>query len=398
MTESQKESRLFWLCGQGGIGKSVFAAELLRRRSTQASQVKGQSPTCEEPAIENVIIAHHFCTHHNAKQSEPVALMGSLACMMCRNLNGYKDALDKSVESVQGALAQGKVDDIFEKLFAEPLREVEQPKNNVTILIDALDELPKTTQETTLRILSQNFVRLPQWLKWTVTSREEPAVRKAFKGFQPTELRADEARNRQDMSVYLTHIAREHRLGAMNIPDLELMVKQRFGISLDLAALEEPMRASRYIYDDAMGEVRKDVEGIQAVEEVPVLKPHPPPVQEKREMDGEGLGTTYLNQLFSDAEIAREVLKKVVADDWELFRPPNLHRPKASSKRPWVDDAVDPGLKGRERAEQKVKNDYGGDPRHLKDHARLTFVCKSASRMYAVTIVLVQGGSRWVWA
>ena len=46
---------------------------------------------------------------------------------------------------------------------------------------------------------------------------------------------------------------------------------------------------------------------------------------------------------------------RYIADEWEEFKRGDtctLCRPTSASKRDWVDDAVDPGLKGRERADE----------------------------------------------
>ena len=58
-----------------------------------------------------------------------------------------------------------------------------------------------------------------------------------------------------------------------------------------------------------------------------------------------------------------------------------LRRPKPESRVSWCDDAIDPGNKGPERAEQKMRLDYDGDATQLKDLARLTLICNTPGRM-----------------
>ena len=60
-----------------------------------------------------------------------------------------------------------------------------------------------------------------------------------------------------------------------------------------------------------------------------------------------------------------------------------MRRPVKGTAESWVDDAVDPELKGRPRAKEKVANDYAGDAAHLKDLARLTLKFKSFARLLA---------------
>ena len=49
--------------------------------------------------------------------------------------------------------------------------------------------------------------------------------------------------------------------------------------------------------------------------------------------------------------------------------------------RDWLDKGFDPNLKGRPRAMEKMKNDYKGDARYLKDLVRFTFCFDKCKRM-----------------
>ena len=77
--------------------------------------------------------------------------------------------------------------------------------------------------------------QLPEWLRFLVTSRDEPAIRASLAKFEPKELRADEAKNRADVEVYLRHIAKKHLrhiAKKLSIADLEADVKREFGIDM----------------------------------------------------------------------------------------------------------------------------------------------------------------------
>ena len=50
-------------------------------------------------------------------------------------------------------------------------------------------------------MIANQLSQLPGWLRFFVTSREEPAIKEAFAAFKPKELRADEAKNRADVEV-----------------------------------------------------------------------------------------------------------------------------------------------------------------------------------------------------
>ena len=70
--------------------------------------------------------------------------------------------------------------------------------------------MPKELQKPLLDVLASQLSRLPPWLMLFVTSREEPQIKRALSSFKPKELRADEAKNRADVEVYLRTIARQH--------------------------------------------------------------------------------------------------------------------------------------------------------------------------------------------
>ena len=66
-----------------------------------------------------------------------------------------------------------------------------------------------------LDVIANQFSHLPSWLRIFVTSREERTIQAAFAKFEPKQLRADEARNRADVEIYLRKIARKHVKGEL---------------------------------------------------------------------------------------------------------------------------------------------------------------------------------------
>jgi hypothetical protein len=61
-----------------------------------------------------------------------------------------------------------------------------------------------------LSLLANEPKTLPPWIKIVATSRDEAQIKATLKGYTPSELRVDEARNRQDVRAYLTELAKEH--------------------------------------------------------------------------------------------------------------------------------------------------------------------------------------------
>ena len=135
--------------GGGGTGKSVFTAVLHGRLSER-------------------VAAWHYCRHDNPQASAPESLLRSLAAMLFHRLPGYADAL--------GEVPAATVTDpreLFEALFEAPLRKVTPPAQAMSMIIDALDELPKEVQKLLLGVIAGQLSQLPPWLRLFVTSREE---------------------------------------------------------------------------------------------------------------------------------------------------------------------------------------------------------------------------------
>ena len=345
--------QLFWLMGGGGTGKSVLTAELLDR-------------------VINRTVAWHFCRHDNPAQSAPGSLLRSLAAMLAHRLPGYKEKLEAT--GVPGEAVDDPAE-LFKALFETPLlvSKVQAPERPLLVILDALDELPKESQKPLLAVIASQLSRLPSWLKLFVTSREEPQISRALSSFKPKELRADEAKNRADVEVYLRTIARSYIKGEATIADIEADVKRTYGIDMKgkLAILQKPMEMSKAIYAKVREKVSAE-DGYKKLIAVP----------EKRNADlvqvSDDLHIVHLKQ----APEAQKRLEFLIADKWEADpKKETLLHPVPGTAREWVEFADSPGIKSEPRVSEKMKNDYGGHANKLKDLARLTLRFTSCSRM-----------------
>ena len=103
--------------------------------------------------------------------------------------------------------------------------------------------------------------------------------------------------------------------------------------------------------------------------------------------------------VYAQAEIARALLRNALADEWfvdeerkRLGKKTDFYYPVPAQKRAWVDQAIDPGVKGEKRAKEKMKNDYGGHANMLKDLARITLKYESCERMASAVEELQRAG------
>ena len=102
--------------------------------------------------------------------------------------------------------------------------------------------------------------------------------------------------------------------------------------------------------------------------------------------------------VYAQAETARDLLRNALADEWFLdeerkrLGKTDFYYPVPARKRAWVDQAIDPGVKGDVRAKEKMKNDYGGHANMLKDLARITLKYESCERMASAVKELQRAG------
>merc|ERR1712091_137980 len=301
-------AKLFWLVGGGGTGKSVAAAELLARLLDK----------------ENVA-AWHFCKHTEPARSAPAALLRSLAGMLCATVEGFEDALR---EGGGGDNATDKVADLFDSLLAKPLQSVKALRgadDALVLIIDALDVLLREALKPVLSLLANELKTLPPWIKLVVTSRDEAQIKASLKGYTPSELRVDEARNRQDVRAYLTVLAKEHVELEVTMESLRHEVEAKFpGLkNLDtFADLEDPLRRSKGAYDEA-------VRGVAGIHELEKYK--------ERRLDLIQDEADF-EKLYADASLAQTIL--------------------VDALKTLPGDVSDPGVKGRGSAERKLADKY----------------------------------------
>ena len=72
------------------------------------------------------------------------------------------------------------------------------------------------------------IMRLAGVVRVLVTSREEDGIKRALEKFKPQELRADEAKNRMDVAMYLRAMAKQFVDDNITAADLAVAVKKEF--------------------------------------------------------------------------------------------------------------------------------------------------------------------------
>lgn len=178
-------SRLFWITGDPGVGKSAFAAQLTHTRS-------------------DAVIAAQFVEWDKPDHRSARRVVRSLAFQLATRLPDYRKLLLTLPEIAE--LDRKDPAELFDYLLANPLRSViGGGRNRYLIVIDALDEAGEAGRNPLVEMLARHAPRLPAWLGFVVTSRPESAVQTPLQGLNPFVLDTRTEANRADLGDYLCH-------------------------------------------------------------------------------------------------------------------------------------------------------------------------------------------------
>ncbi|XP_046857482.1 uncharacterized protein LOC124450860 [Xenia sp. Carnegie-2017] len=169
-----------------GVGKSVFAAEVCRRYSEKKK-----------------LAASHFCRYNRSDYRNLRVLIESLASSMCDTISNFKSKLN---EELQRNHSKKSITDKFLVLLNNSLHSL-QDHEQMLLVIDALDESQTDGKSELLELISEEFDRLPKWIKIFITSRPELPVEKELKDMNPVEITTSprDKNNEEDLHKYLKH-------------------------------------------------------------------------------------------------------------------------------------------------------------------------------------------------
>jgi len=178
--EAPGASRVFWISGEPGAGKSALAAWLIRHRPD--------------------VVAYHLCRYGHAHKGDPRRIVLSLVHQLSLTIPGYAEALSAlRLEELRDSDAQTLFDDLITQPFACDIPVVAEPR---IVVIDALDEVSGEGTNNLPAVLGAAFGTTPEWLRLIVTSRPEPKVCYALQGLIPYVLDTSSAENQRDIKTY----------------------------------------------------------------------------------------------------------------------------------------------------------------------------------------------------
>ena len=187
LDDRNSENRVMVISGNAGMGKSVIAAVICQRMQ-KAGRLSG----------------NHFCQHNNSRYQKPQLMLQSLACHLSRTLPEYKQALVKQLSRNLGLdLNSMGVEELFSVLFKEALSTVGDPGRNLLMVIDGLDESEYEGRNELLDMITNQFCKLPSWIRFLVTTRPATHITDKLKRLKPFQLDPDDEKNVEDVRAVL---------------------------------------------------------------------------------------------------------------------------------------------------------------------------------------------------
>ncbi len=212
--DTKQDSRLFWIMGSPGVGKSAFAAQLTHTRG-------------------DIVIAAQFVEWDQPDHRNAERVIRSLAFQLATRLPDYRRLLLTLPEINEldnsDLKRQKNASELFNYLLINPLKLViGGGHERYLIVIDALDEAGEAGRNPLVEMLARNAERLPDWIGLVVTSRPEYDVKTPLQALNPISIDTQSESNRADIRDYLRN---ELASSLQNRPDADGLVEQILGKS-----------------------------------------------------------------------------------------------------------------------------------------------------------------------
>ena len=216
LDDRSSQNRVMVISGNAGMGKSVIAAVICKRMQ-EAGRLSGS----------------HFCQYNNVRYCKPQLMIQSLTCHFSHALPEYKQALVEQLSRNLGTdLNNMGVEELFAVLFKEPLSAVGDPRRNMLMVIDGLDESEYQGRNELLDVIANQFCKLPIWIRFLVTTRPALNIVEKLKHLKPLELKSDGEENLEDVRVFclkrLEHVVKPANVGEF----VERLVSKSEGLML----------------------------------------------------------------------------------------------------------------------------------------------------------------------
>ncbi|OAX33783.1 hypothetical protein K503DRAFT_775235 [Rhizopogon vinicolor AM-OR11-026] len=178
LLDNQEESKLIWLHGTAGVGKSAVAF-------TVAERMRGLKVS-EQTTVEKRLLGTFFFSRKHTQRCTTGYFFATLAYQLVSNFPSVREDLNRTIQDNPGLLHPDKsLYDQLEAFFLQPLRGLRYRLRNClppVFAVDALDECTSETEIADLISLLGQALRQPDMpvIHILLTSRSEPHIRNAF--------------------------------------------------------------------------------------------------------------------------------------------------------------------------------------------------------------------------
>lgn len=175
-------SRVFWIAGVPGIGKTAISTKLLQR-------------------FQN-IAAFHLCRRSHSEKSSPRRAICSIAYQLSTQLPEYREILQTI--DIKEEIDRCNEAALFDRLITQPLsHNIKHPDYTLAILIDGLDEATVGEKNIMAQFIASEFDKLPSWIKVIITSRPDKEVMIPLQIYEPEVISPSCQSNIDDIGEYI---------------------------------------------------------------------------------------------------------------------------------------------------------------------------------------------------
>jgi WD40 repeat protein len=220
-----RASRVFWITGPPGFGKTALASWFCAHRRE--------------------VGAFHLCRHGHDQKADPRQCVLSIAFQLSSQLPDYQ--LRLNALHLEKSVEESNARTLFDTLIVGPLGErFPRPDRTILVVIDALDEATKDGKNELASFLASEFTKTPGWLRLVLTSRPDPEVMYPLQGLTPYVLDASTIENERDIREFLARELKPFAPGG-EIPAaaVDLIVARSEGLFLYVEWIRQELAEGR---------------------------------------------------------------------------------------------------------------------------------------------------------
>jgi hypothetical protein len=197
----ESSARMFRRKADAGMGKSAFAAHMIREMKASGR-----------------LVASFFCKNGQKTRPDGESVLMRLAYQIALSYPECHEKVANAAKSIREEKSLS-LEDKFQLLVAGPsqmIQRSEQDEQNDlcgVIVIDALDEIGVYGSEDRiefLNVLARKLGSMPKWAKLLVTIRPEADIVSALNKFEPQQIDADDPNHISNLKTYIRSEVKGH--------------------------------------------------------------------------------------------------------------------------------------------------------------------------------------------